>query len=40
MTKEEYDEAYKIANDLMEKLKNKKDKLQEFTDKYLREMLN
>ena len=40
MTKEEYDEAYKIANDLVEKLKNNKDKLQEYTDKYLREMLN
>ena len=35
MTKDEYDEAYKIAYDLMEKLKNNKDKLQEYTDKYL-----
>ena len=39
MTKEEYDEAYKIANDLIAKLKNNKDKLQEYTDKYLKEML-
>lgn len=35
MTKHEYDEAYKIAYDLMEKLKNNKNKLQEYTDKYL-----
>ena len=40
MTKKEYDEAYKVANDLIEKLKNNKDKLQEYTDKYLRKMLN
>ena len=40
MTKEEYDQAYKIANDLIERLKNNNDKLQEYTDKYLREMLN
>ena len=39
MTKEEYDEAYKIANDLMGKLKDNKDKLQEYTDKYLNEFL-
>ena len=35
-----YDEAYKIANDLIKKLEDNKDKLQEYTDKYLREMLN
>ena len=39
MTKDEYDEAYKIAYDLMEKLKNNKDKLQEYTDKYLSDFL-
>lgn len=35
MTKAEYDEAYKVANDLMENLQNNKIKLQEYTDKYL-----
>ena len=39
MTKDEYDEAYKIAYDLMEELKNNKDKLQEYTDKYLSDFL-
>ena len=39
MKKEEYDEAYKITNDLIEKLKNNKDRLQEYSDKYLIEML-
>ena len=39
MTKDEYDEAYKIAYDLMEKIKNNKDKLQEYTDKYLSDFL-
>ena len=39
MTKDEYDEAYKIAYDLMGKLKNNKDKLQEYTDKYLSDFL-
>lgn len=39
MTKKEFDEAYKIANDLIEKLKNNKDKLQEYTDKYLNKFL-
>ena len=39
MTKEEYDEAYKIANDLIEKIKNNKNKLNEYTDKYLKQML-
>ena len=39
MTKEEYDEAYKIANDLIEKLKNNKDKLQKYTDSYLKKFL-
>ena len=35
MTKAEYDEAYKVAYDLMENLKINKIKLQEYTDKYL-----
>ena len=39
MTKQEYDEAYKIANDLMEKLKNNKNKLQEYTDGYFNQFL-
>ncbi len=39
MTKEEYDEAYKIADDLMERLKNNKDKLQEYTGGYLNQFL-
>ena len=40
MTKQEYDEAYEVAKNLMKKLKNNKDKVEEFTDKYLKEMLN
>ena len=40
MTKEEYDEAYKIVYDLMEKLKNSREKLQQFTDEYLNKFLN
>lgn len=39
MTKEEYEEAYKIAYDLMERLKNNKEKLQQFTDGYLNKFL-
>lgn len=39
MTKEEFDGAYKIANDLMEKLKDSKDRLQEYTDNYLNHFL-
>lgn len=39
MTKQEYDEAYKIAYKLMERLKNNKDKLQEYTDGYLNQFL-
>ena len=39
MTKEEYENAYKEAEQLMNKLKNNKDKLKEFTDKYLKQML-
>ena len=39
MTKEEFDEAYKIANDLMERLKNNKESLQEYTDSYLNQFL-
>ena len=40
MTKEEYDEAYKIAYDLTERLKNNKEKLQHFIDGYLKKFLN
>lgn len=39
MTKEELEEAYKIANELMKKLEGKERKVKEFTDKYLREMI-
>ena len=36
MTKLEYDDAYYEANQLMNKLRNKKNELQEFTDEYLK----
>lgn len=39
MTKEEYDEGYKIAYELMKKLEGNVDKVLKFTDKYLKEML-
>lgn len=39
MTKEEYDEGYQIANDLMEKLKGNVDNVLKFTNKYLKEIL-
>ena len=39
MTKEEFENAYKVAEQLMDRLKNNKDKLKEYTDKYLKEML-
>ena len=39
MTKEEYDEAYEIANNLINKIKGKEKEIKEFTDKYLKEML-
>lgn len=39
MKKEEFDEAYKIAYQLIEKIKGKEVKLKEFTDKYLKLML-
>lgn len=39
MTKEEYQETYKIAYDLIEKLKDNQEKVKAFTDKYLKEML-
>lgn len=39
MTKEEFEEAYQIANELMEKVKGNADKVLKFTDKYLDEML-
>ena len=37
--KDEFENAYKEAYQLMERLQNKKQKLQSFTDKYLRMML-
>jgi len=37
VNKEDYDMAYKEANQLMKKLENKKDKLEVFTTKYLQE---
>ena len=39
MTKEEYDEAYQVARDLMKKIENKSKEMKEFTDKYLYELL-
>ncbi len=36
ITNLDYENAYKEASKLMEQLKDKKDKLQEFTDKYLK----
>ena len=39
ITREEFENAYKEAEQLMNKLKNNKDKLKEYTDKYLFHML-
>lgn len=39
MTKEEYDEGYRNAYELMERLKGNVDKVLKFTDKYLNEIL-
>ena len=39
ITKEEFENAYKEAYQLMDRLQNKKQELQNFTDKYLRMML-
>ncbi len=39
MTREGFENAYKEAEQLMNKLKNNKDKLKEYTDKYLFQML-
>ena len=39
MTREEYDEAYQVARDLMKKIEGKSKEMKEFTDKYLYEML-
>ena len=39
MTKEEYDEAYKIATDLIERINGKAEEMKEFTNKYLNIML-
>lgn len=39
MTKEEFDNAYKIANNLIKQIKGKEKQIKEFTDKYLKIML-
>jgi len=39
MTKEEYDEGYKTTYELMERLKGNVDKVLQFTNKYLNEIL-
>ena len=39
MTKEEYEDGYRIANNLMERLEGNVDKVYKFTNKYLNEML-
>lgn len=39
ITREEFENAYKEAEQLMNKLKNNKNKLKEYTDKYLKQML-
>lgn len=39
ITKEEFEDAYKTANDLMKKLKGNEKKLKNFTDEYLGRML-
>ena len=39
ITNKEYEDTYKEANQLMDRLSNKKEELQEFTDKYLNDML-
>ena len=36
ITNKDYEEAYQVANNLLEKLENNKDRLKEFTDKYLK----
>ena len=38
-TKEEYDEAYKTAYELMDRLKNKQNEMKEFTDYYFNIMI-
>ena len=37
--KEEFDKAYQISNESMEKVKENTDKVLKFTDKYLKEIL-
>ncbi len=39
VTKKEFEEAHKVANILIERLKGNEEKLKEFTDKYLKIML-
>ena len=40
ITKEEFDETYDIANKLIKRLDGNKEKVKEFTDKYLTMILN
>ncbi len=40
MTKDEFDEAYKIANELIAQLEKYKDSLKEYTESYLNKFLN
>jgi len=39
ITKQEYEEAYKIAEDLIRKLKDNQNEVLKFTDKYLKVIL-
>lgn len=39
ITKKDFDEANKLANDLMNKVKGKEKELKQFTDRYLEMML-
>ena len=38
LTKEEYDEAYRLANDLIHKINGRQIEMKEFTNKYLKEI--
>ena len=40
MTIKEFKNAYKEAEQLMKKLKNNKEKLKEYTDEYLKQMIS
>lgn len=39
MTKEEFDEAYELANDLIKRIQGNEKKVKEFTDKYLKKLM-